>query len=249
MKDFIYKLNRPENQDDKKEYVRNTFDSISPFYDLMNGLMSFGSHQYWPKYVVRKLKISSGERVLDVCCGTGDLARAVAAKVGREGKVFASDFSKGMLFKGAAKNRANSRNGNNILPATADTQELPFRSESFDAVTVAYGMRNLANLEQGLDEIYRVLKNGGRFGCLDLATPTIPIYSHLYHFYFFKVVPNMGKLVFGDKEPFSYLPNSVLTFPKQKEFKALMMKVGFRNTRYRNLAGETMVLHTGEKKE
>ena len=247
MKEFIKELNQPENRYQKEKYVKETFDSISDVYDLMNSLMSFGFHRFWRKYAVRELNISSGERVLDGCCGTADFAIESANKVGPKGKVIATDFSQNMLFEGVAKIRANNYTAVNTSLAAADTMYLPFKDESFDAVTVGCGIRNLSVLEQGLEEILRVLKKGGRFGCLDLGRPNIPIYSSLYYYYFFKIVPYMGKLVFGDKEPYKYLPNSLTTFPKQEDLKNMMLEAGFKGVRYKNLAGGAMALHIGEK--
>jgi demethylmenaquinone methyltransferase/2-methoxy-6-polyprenyl-1,4-benzoquinol methylase len=247
VRESIYELNKPENRKQKEKYVKDTFNSISSVYDRMNGLMSFGMHIYWRKYAVDELRIGPGERVLDGCCGTADFALESARKVGEKGRVVATDFSEGMLREGAEKIRKGVLSRKNTSPALADTMYLPFQSDCFDAVTVGCGIRNLSNLRQGLEEIHRVLKNGGRFGCLDLGRPTIPIYSSLYYLYFFKLVPLMGKLVFGDEEPYAYLPNSLKTFPKQEDLKAMIQEAGFKNVRYKNLAGGAMALHIGEK--
>jgi demethylmenaquinone methyltransferase/2-methoxy-6-polyprenyl-1,4-benzoquinol methylase len=247
VKKFIYELNRPENREQKAKYVQEIFDSAAPAYDLMNTVISFGMHKFWRKYSIKLLKITSGEKVLDGCCGTADFAMDLSQKVGPKGKVIATDFSEGMLLKGVEKIRANPLCNGNILPSRADTMRLPFKSESFDAVTVAYGMRNLGNLETGLEEILRVLKKGGRYGCLDLATPTIKGYSNLYHFYFFQMVPYMGKLISGNKDPYAYLPNSLRTFLRPDDLKALMEKVGFAKVRYKKFAGGAVAFHIGEK--
>jgi demethylmenaquinone methyltransferase/2-methoxy-6-polyprenyl-1,4-benzoquinol methylase len=171
----------------------------------------------------------------------------MAKMVGPGGKVVATDFSEQMLLRGVEKIRSDPSVNGNIKPARADTMSLPFKNDSFNVVTVAYGMRNLGNLKKGLEEILRVLKTGGRFGCLDLATPVLPVYSHLYHFYFFKMVPLIGKLVSRNKDPYAYLPESLRTFLEQEELKALMEEVGFVNVRYRNFAGGAVALHIGEK--
>jgi demethylmenaquinone methyltransferase/2-methoxy-6-polyprenyl-1,4-benzoquinol methylase len=247
VKKFIYELNRPENRRKKAKYVRDIFDSVSPAYDRMNTIMSLGMHGYWRKNSIKLLEISSGERVLDVCCGTADFAIDISRKVGPKGRVVATDFSEGMLSIGIDKIRADPLCNGNISPGRADTMHLPFKSESFDVVTVAYGMRNLANLETGLAEIFRVLRKGGRYGCLDLATPTMPGYSNLYHFYFFRMVPYVGKLVSGSKDPYAYLPNSLRTFIKPDDLKALMEKVGFCKVRYKKYAAGAVALHIGEK--
>lgn len=247
MKKFIYELNRPENRERKAKYVQEIFDSVSPAYDRMNTIMSLGLHKFWRKYSIKLLKIASGERVLDGCCGTADFAIDISQKVGPRGRVIASDFSEGMLMKGVEKIRANPLCNGNILPTRADTMRLPFKDESFDVVTVAYGMRNLANLETGLEEILRVLKKGGRYGCLDLGTPTMPGYSNLYHFYFFQMVPYIGKLVSGSPDPYAYLPNSLRTFLLPEELKTLMEKVGFKNVSYKKFAGGAVAFHIGEK--
>lgn len=247
MKEFVYELNRAENHKQKAKYVETIFDSAAPVYDLMNKVISLGMHKLWLNDSINMLNISPGDTILDGCCGTADVAMELAKKVGPTGKVFASDFSEGMLLKGVEKiSRDPSVNGN-IRTARADTMYLPFKSDSFDAVTVAYGIRNLGNIEKGLREIRRVLKKGGRFGCLDLATPNIPVYSHLYHFYFFKMVPLIGKLVAGNRDPYAYLPESLRTFLVQEELKAKMEEVGFVNVRYKNFAGGAVAFHIGEK--
>ena len=247
MEKFIYELNRPENRKKKEKYVRNIFDSISPVYDKMDSFLSFGLDKLWLRTAVKRLKISSGERVLDGCCGTGEFAIASADKVGPKGKVVATDFSGGMLLQGVEKIKANPGLNGNISHAMADTMCIPFQDESFDAVTVSYGIRNLSNIDQGLKEIWRVLKKGGRFGCLDLAAPKIPVYSTLYQVYFFKIVPYIGKFVASKMEPYSYLPHSLRTFPNRERLKAMMEKAGFRNVRYNDMAGGAIALHIGEK--
>jgi demethylmenaquinone methyltransferase/2-methoxy-6-polyprenyl-1,4-benzoquinol methylase len=244
---FVYELNQAENHKQKAKYVEKIFDSAAPVYDLMNTVISLGLHKIWRKHSIEMLKISPGDRILDGCCGTADFAMEMVKKVGPTGKVFATDFSEQMLLKGVEKIRLSPSVNGNIKPARADTMHLPFKSNSFNAVTVAYGMRNLGNLENGLREIKRVLKKGGRFGCLDLATPVIPVYSHVYHFYFFKMVPLIGKLVSRNKDPYAYLPESLRTFLRQEDMKALMEEVGFVNVRYRNFAGGAVAFHIGEK--
>ncbi len=242
LKEKIERINQPGRKKEKETYVRGVFDSIAKFYDLMNSLMSFGMHSYWRKYAVRKLGIFPGAVVMDGCTGTADFALASARVAGAKGRVAAFDFSSGMLASGRHKVE-----GKPISLTRANALYPPYKENTFDFATVGCGIRNLADIDYGLRQILRVLKPGGKFGCLDLGRPFIPGYAQLYYFYFFRVVPCVGKLVADDYEAYSYLPNSLHTFPKQEELQDKMQKAGFKNVHYINLAGGAMALHIGQK--
>ncbi|MFQ5646275.1 MAG: bifunctional demethylmenaquinone methyltransferase/2-methoxy-6-polyprenyl-1,4-benzoquinol methylase UbiE [bacterium] len=247
MKDFIKELNKEENREEKYHYVQNTFESISPVYDKMNDIMSFGMHRVWRKYAVKKIALSPGETVLDACCGTGDFAQESARAVGVGGRVFATDFCSGMVQEGAGKADRDYLFSRVIRFGVADTTKIPFKNGIFDAVTVSCGIRNLNDIDLGFREIFRVLKPGGRFACLDLGRPNIPVFSTIYNTYFEKVVPLVGKLIHGDAEPYDYLPQSLKEFPDREELSQRIKEAGFVKVNYTDLAGGAMVLHVAIK--
>ncbi|MEW6087900.1 MAG: bifunctional demethylmenaquinone methyltransferase/2-methoxy-6-polyprenyl-1,4-benzoquinol methylase UbiE [bacterium] len=246
MKRMVLEMNRPENKEIKHNYVRKMFNTIAPSYDLMNTVSSFGIHYMWRNKAVRLAGVKSGYNVLDVCCGTGDFSIASAKAVGSAGKVTGLDFSSGMLKQ--AKEKIKGRPfENNISFQEGDAEKLPFPDNKFDVATVGCGIRNLTSLEQGFSEMRRVVKPGGRVVCLDLGRPVIPIFQHIYIFYFFKVVPFLGQIVSNQREAYTYLPHSLHSFPGQEELKKIMEKVGLKDVRYWNLFGGAMAIHIGIK--
>jgi len=208
--------------------------------------MSFGMHIYWRRSAVRKMGVFPGAKVLDGCTGTADFAQASAKRVGPSGLVVGFDFSANML-KHAKPKTARQNSEGRILLGQADATKIPFQSGVFDFVTVGCGIRNLNSIEQGFQEIYRVLKKGGKFACLDLGRPYIPIYDKLYYFYFFQIVPIMGDLIAHKPEEYSYLPHSLHTFPDQEKLKEMLLEAGFDRVEYENLVGGAMALHIAEK--
>jgi len=229
----------------KEQYVRGLFDGIAPKYDLMNGLISMGLDSRWRSYAVKRLGVFPGAYVLDGCCGTGDYAMAGSRKAGCEGLVAAFDFSSRMLEM--ARPKLAGLGYSHIRLQRADALNLPYKDNTFNFATVGWGIRNLADMSQGLREFHRVLKPGGRFACLDLGRPVIPGFSWFFHLYFFKLVPLMGKWVANNYEAYAYLPNSLHTFPDPEKLKAMMLQAGFAKAGYTNLAGGAMALHLGEK--
>lgn len=242
----VERLNQPAYKKEKEKYVRGIFDSIAKVYDLMNGIMSFGLHNRWRRYAVRNLGVFPGARVLDGCTGTAEFALVSAKSVAKDGMVVGCDFSYQMLHYGRHKLNGNGEHSPMFLQQ-ANVLYLPYKSACFDFVTVGCGIRNLSDIDQGIREIYRVLKPGGKFGCLDLGRPTIPVYSHLYYFYFFNIVPQIGRLIAREPKAYSYLPHSLHTFPKQQELQTKLQQAGFENAHYKNLAGGAMALHIGQK--
>jgi demethylmenaquinone methyltransferase/2-methoxy-6-polyprenyl-1,4-benzoquinol methylase len=218
------------------EGVRTMFDRIAPVYDLMNRVMTAGLDQRWRRLTAAAV-VRRGERVLDACCGTGDLALA-AARAG--GDVTGLDFSERMLERARRKSAA-------IEWVHGDLLSLPFSDGSFDAATVGFGVRNVADLQGALAELARVLVPGGRVGILEITTPRGPL-AVFYRLWFDRVVPLLGKLLGrGRGEAYEYLPASVRRFPGPDELSALLRAVGFAQIRYRLLAGGIVALHTGEK--
>ena len=214
------------------EGVRSMFDRIAPVYDLMNRVMTLGLDQRWRRLTVR-LTVSKGERVLDACCGTGDLAVA-ARKAGAE--VVGLDFSQGMLARARRKEPR-------IEWIQGDLLELPFEDASFDAATVGFGVRNVADLERGLAELRRVLRPGGCVGILEITRPRGPL-RLFYKLWFDVLIPLAGKVLPGGKA-YTYLPASVRRFPGPDELAELMRRQGFGAVSYRRLGGGIVALHTG----
>ncbi len=220
--------------------VRHMFARVAPRYDLLNRMLSCGIDVWWRRCAVRLAALRRGERVLDVCTGTGDLAQAMQ----RHGAdVVGSDFCPEMLV------RANRKADRRTLPShyvTADTMRLPFADQSFDLVTVAFGIRNVADPVAGLAEMRRVTRKGGRVVVLEFCKPRLPIVGPMYLFYFRNVLPRIGGLVSGDASAYRYLPDSVLAFPERAEFLALMEQAGLARPQQRILTGGIAALYRGE---
>jgi demethylmenaquinone methyltransferase/2-methoxy-6-polyprenyl-1,4-benzoquinol methylase len=209
------------------------FDRIAPVYDLMNRVMTAGLDQRWRRLTVRTV-VAPGDRVLDACCGTGDLA--VAARAAGAGHVTGLDFSPRMLERARRKEPE-------IEWVQGDMLELPFEDGSFDSVTVGFGVRNVADLERGLAELRRVLRPGGRLGVLEITRPRGPL-RLFYRLWFDVLIPLAGKILPGGKA-YTYLPASVRRFPGPNELAELMRAQGFDEVAYRRLGGGIVALHTG----
>lgn len=228
---------------DKARRVRGVFDSVAPRYDVMNDLMSLGLHRAWKAYTVLVADVKPGHRVLDIAGGTGDLARAFARKVGSSGQVVHTDINAAMLRVG----RDRLLDGGLVLPTVAcDAEKLPFASESFDRVSVGFGLRNMTRKEVALAEMQRVLKPGGKLLVLEFSRVAQPL-EKAYDWYSFSVLPRLGRLVAGDSESYRYLAESIRMHPGQEELKAIMKKGGFGHVDYHNLTGGVAALHVGIK--
>lgn len=215
------------------EGVRSMFDRIAPVYDVMNRVMTAGLDQRWRRLTVRSV-VAPGDRVLDACCGTGDLA--VAARAARAAEVVGLDFSERMLERARRKEPA-------IEWIQGDLLELPFEDGSFDAVTVGFGVRNVSDLERGLAELRRVLRSGGRVAILEITRPHGPL-RLFYRLWFDGFIPVAGKILPGGKA-YTYLPASVHRFPGPEELAELMRAQGLERVEYRLLGGGIVALHTG----
>lgn len=228
---------------DKARRVRGVFDSVAPRYDLMNDLMSLGLHRAWKAYTVLVADVKPGHRVLDIAGGTGDLARAFARKVGSSGQVVHTDINAAMLRVG----RDRLLDGGLVLPTVVcDAEKLPFASESFDRVSVGFGLRNMTHKDQALAEMQRVLKPGGKLLVLEFSRVAQPL-EKAYDWYSFSVLPRLGRLVAGDPDSYRYLAESIRMHPGQEELKAIMKKSGFGHVDYHNLTGGVAALHVGIK--
>lgn len=229
----------------KKQQVADMFNNISKTYDFLNHFLSLGIDIIWRKKAINELKKDQPKLILDVATGTGDFAFE-ALKILKPGKIIGIDISEGMLE--IAKQKIVKRNLNDRFEVKlGDSEGLPFTADEFDAVTVAYGVRNFENLEKGLADILRVLKPGGKAVVLEFSRPKVFPVKQLYNFYFNYITPSIGKLFSKDARAYSYLPESVAAFPDGGKFTALMTKVGFKNTKCRSLAFGICSIYTGIK--
>ena len=228
---------------EKARRVRGVFDSVAPRYDVMNDLMSLGLHRAWKAYTVLAADVREGHRVLDIAAGTGDLALAFAKKAGASGQVIHTDINEAMLRIG--RNRL--LDAGVLVPSlVCDAEKLPFASDAFDRVSVAFGLRNMTHKEAALAEMNRVLKPGGKLLVLEFSRVAQPL-RKAYDWYSFQVLPRLGKLVAGDESSYRYLAESIRMHPGQAELKAMMKKGGFGHVDYHNLSGGVVALHVGIK--
>ena len=228
---------------EKARRVRGVFDSVAPRYDVMNDLMSLGLHRAWKAYTVLVADVRPGQRVLDIAGGTGDLAQAFARKVGSEGLVVHTDINASMLRVG----RDRLLDAGVVLPTVVcDAEKLPFESESFDRVSVGFGLRNMTHKETALAEMHRVLRPGGKLLVLEFSKVAKPL-ERAYDWYSFQVLPRIGRLVARDEASYRYLAESIRMHPGQEELKAMMRKAGFGHVDYHNLTGGVAALHVAIK--
>jgi demethylmenaquinone methyltransferase/2-methoxy-6-polyprenyl-1,4-benzoquinol methylase len=229
----------------KKEQVADMFNNISKTYDFLNHFLSLGIDIIWRKKAINELKKDQPKNILDVATGTGDFAFE-ALSILKPEKITGVDISAGMLE--IAKQKIAKRNLGHLFEVKlGDSEKLPFADNTFDAVTVAYGVRNFENLEAGLADIFRVLKPGGKAVVLEFSKPKAFPIKQLYNFYFNYITPGIGKLFSKDSRAYSYLPESVAAFPDGKSFTNLMDKVGYKNTKARPLAFGICSIYTGVK--
>jgi demethylmenaquinone methyltransferase / 2-methoxy-6-polyprenyl-1,4-benzoquinol methylase len=229
--------------------VRAMFDRIAGIYDRLNSVMTAGLHHEWRRRAIDLAALAPGDRVLDVATGTGDLALAAASRVGPDGEVVGSDFSERMLELARAKEGATPGAGAGGAAAVrfelGNALELPYADDSFDAATVGFGARNFSDLPQGLREMVRVVRPGGRVVVLEITTPHRPPLSTFFSLWFDRLVPLLGRLA-GDADAYSYLPQSVRRFPAPEALAALMWDSGLRDVRYLLTAGGIIAIHSGE---
>jgi demethylmenaquinone methyltransferase/2-methoxy-6-polyprenyl-1,4-benzoquinol methylase len=230
-------------EDEKRQRVAGVFDSVAGRYDLMNDLMSAGLHRLWKQFTIDRSGVHPGGRVLDLAGGTGDLALKFSARVGKDGIVCLADINGAMLRLG----RDRLLNAGCIAPAVqCDAERLPFRSDSFDCVSIAFGLRNVTHKDAALAEMRRVLRPGGRALVLEFSRVWKPL-EPLYDLYSFNVLPAIGKWVAGDADSYRYLAESIRMFPSQDELKGMMEGAGFDRVDYFNLTAGVVALHVGQK--
>jgi demethylmenaquinone methyltransferase/2-methoxy-6-polyprenyl-1,4-benzoquinol methylase len=227
----------------KASRVRGVFDSVASKYDVMNDLMSMGLHRAWKAYTLAVANLRPGDQVLDIAGGTGDLARAFAKRVGKNGMVLHTDINEAMLRQG----RDRLLNEGLVLPTLiCDAEALPFPSNRFDLVSVAFGLRNMTHKDKALAEMNRVLKPGGRLLVLEFSKVAAPL-AKAYDWYSFNVLPRVGQLVAGDGDSYRYLAESIRMHPGQAELKAMMQTAGFGHVDVHNMSAGVVALHVGIK--
>ncbi|HEU4392839.1 MAG TPA: bifunctional demethylmenaquinone methyltransferase/2-methoxy-6-polyprenyl-1,4-benzoquinol methylase UbiE [Solirubrobacterales bacterium] len=221
--------------------VNRMFDRVAGRYDALNSVMTAGLHHRWRERAAARAELGPGDSALDVCCGTGDLTLELAQRTGPGGRVVGCDFSEPMLD--LAREKAAARGASGVRFEWADALRLPYDGGRFDAVTVGFGVRNLADLDRGLSEMARVLKPGGRAVVLEITQPTRPPLSVFYSLWFDRIVPLLGSFS-SDPEAYSYLPESVRSFPNPRELAGKMDRAGFDRIRYSVFAGGIIALHS-----
>ena len=236
---------RQVDSQEKSKMVGNVFDAVSENYDLMNDLMSFGIHRLWKKVAIESSGLRADFKVLDLAGGTGDMVKQMKEKVKEEGLIVLSDINRKMLEEGRDRLIDEGIEGINL--AQIDAQYLPFRNETFDLVTIAFGLRNVTNKEKALKSILGSLKKGGKLIVLEFSKPTNETFREIYDIFSFEVIPKIGEVIANTEESYRYLAESIRMHPTQEELKELMEKSGFTECNYDNLTNGVVAIHSGIK--
>jgi len=232
--------------EEKTRLVRGVFDSVAGRYDLMNDLMSLGVHRLWKRHFAATAGVRTGDRVLDLAGGTGDIAALLSERVGGAGEVVLTDINEAMLTRG--RERLEDRGlVDNLRYALANAEDLPFDSRAFDHVTIAFGLRNVTDKAAALKEMHRVLRPGGRIHILEFSEVRAEPLRKLYDGYSFRLLPLMGRFVARDADSYQYLAESIRRHPPQKELAAMLREAGFDRVHYRNLSGGVVAMHRGRR--
>jgi demethylmenaquinone methyltransferase/2-methoxy-6-polyprenyl-1,4-benzoquinol methylase len=232
-------------REEKASHVKDVFDSVSSRYDIMNDLMSIGLHRLWKKYTIEKAAVKRGQNILDLAGGTGDLAKAFSKQVGEDGHVVLADINISMLKEGRAR-LIDAGVTKNLSIVQLNAENLPFPKNSFDLITIAFGLRNVTEKQIALESIFKALKPGGKLLILEFSKP-ISMMQPLYDLYSFKILPFLGELVTNDAESYRYLAESIRMHPDQDTLISMMKNAGLERCRYQNLTGGIVALHEGYK--
>ena len=238
---------RTYNESEKYKAVMRHFNRVAPKYDFMNSLLSMGIQHVWKRAAIRMLNIRAGEKVLDVCGGTGDLSILAARRTGRNGQVVIYDINRAMIQAGRHKIDPYPELGH-ISYVQGNAEEITFPDATFDVAMVGFGIRNVTHLKRGFGEMHRVLKPGGRILCLEFSRPVNPLFRALYDFYSFNIMPLLGELIAGSAESYACLPETIRMFPLPDELSDIFAKIGFEKLRYRSMTNGISVAHVGIKK-
>jgi len=232
-------------EEDKAKRVRGVFDSVAGDYDLMNDVMSLGIHRLWKRLAIEMANIQPGQQILDLAGGTGDLVLLIAPKAGPQGRVVLSDINNAMIRTGRARLLDRGIAGN-VEYVQADAERLPFPDNSFDCITMGFGLRNVTRKQAALESMYRVLKPGGRLLILEFSRPTA-LLRPAYDFYSFSILPRLGRLIAGDAASYRYLAESIRMHPDQNALVGMLEAAGFEACDYHNLTGGIVAIHRGYK--
>jgi len=233
------------NEEDKADMVGNVFDTVSENYDLMNDLMSFGIHRLWKRITIETSGIREDFKVLDLAGGTGDMVKLLRSKISEKGTIILSDINWSMLEEG--RNRLIDEGIENVQLAQIDAQYLPFETNTFDLVTIAFGLRNVTDKLAALKSMLSVLKPGGKLVILEFSKPTNESFREIYDLFSFEVIPKIGELIAQSEESYRYLAESIRMHPSQEELKEIMEKAGFTNCKFENLTNGIVAIHSGKK--
>ena len=231
---------------EKAKKVSAVFDSVTPKYNLMNDVMSLGTHRLWKQLTVELSAVRNGQHVLDVASGTGDLAKLFAKRVGQAGHVTCTDINASMLKEGQ-NCLTNQGVLGNITYVQSDAENLPFPDNSFHCICIAFGLRNVTRKDKALASLYRVLKPAGQLLILEFSKPRSGLLNKIYDAYSFHVIPRLGSLITGDEESYRYLAESIRKHPNQDQLKNLLKNTGFNQVRYHNFTGGIVALHRAYK--
>ena len=231
--------------EDKEKLVKGVFDSVASNYDLMNDVMSFGVHRLWKQYAIDIANVKKGDAILDLASGTGDLIKLYHKKIGNSGRIVSSDINEAMLDEGK-RNLINS-GVLGIEFVQANAEKLPFEDNSFDLVSIAFGLRNVTDKDKALSEMCRVLKPGGVLIVLEFSKTTNPVLEKIYDAYSFNLIPKFGSWFAGDEDSYQYLAESIRKHPDQETLKQMIIDAGFDMCEYQNLTGGVVAIHKGIK--
>ena len=233
------------DSDMKANLVGNVFDTVSGNYDLMNDLMSFGIHRLWKRITIETTGIRNDFKVLDLAGGTGDMVKLMREKISEKGTLILSDINASMLEEG--RNRLIDQGIEDVHMAQIDAQFLPFEDDTFDLITIAFGLRNVTHKEKALQSILRALKPGGKLIILEFSKPQNEVFREIYDLFSFEVIPKIGELIAQTEESYRYLAESIRMHPTQEELKEMLEKSGFTKCKYENLTNGIVAIHSGQK--
>jgi demethylmenaquinone methyltransferase/2-methoxy-6-polyprenyl-1,4-benzoquinol methylase len=233
----------------KSAHVHDVFSHIAKRYDVMNSVLSFWQHKLWRRFAMKRTNLTLGGSALDVACGTGDWTLSLANVVGKSGKVVGLDFVEEMLQVAKIKMERRGILDNPVSLVAGNAMELPFKENAFDVATIGFALRNVPDVLTVLQEMTRVVKPGGQVVSLELSKPQWKPFRAIYYFYFYKVLPLIGSLVVGKKEPYAWLPESLTDFPDRKALEGIFRTAGLTNVKSYPLTGGVAALHIGTKLE
>lgn len=232
--------------EEKAEKVAEVFHSVAKQYDIMNDLMSLGTHRLWKRFTISIAKAHAGDKILDLAGGTGDLTKHFAKRIGDKGQIILSDINNSMLSVGRDR-LIDTGICQNIHYVQANAESLPFADNDFNIITIAFGLRNVTHKDNALKEMFRCVKPGGKVIVLEFSKPVIKPLNPIYDLYSFKILPKLGKIIAKDADSYQYLAESIRMHPDQETLKKMMLTAGFDSVEYHNLSGGIVAVHVGYK--